>query len=331
MSLRRYFEILHQQKHLPLWAHGLLPLSWGYALGVLLRLGAYRCGLLNPLKVSAPVISVGNLTTGGTGKTPVVIALARHFLNAGKRVVILSRGYGASNPQPYVRATSIAFGDEAALIQSQVPQAIVISGRNRAANAQQAIQDYQPDVIILDDGYQYLKLHRDVNCLLVDGQLGFGNQHLLPAGPLREPLCQQKRADVILLTKTILPSIQQQFSHAAKPVYTVPFHAISTPISESATIFACCGIARPQSFLDTLAALNIHTKQFQAFSDHHPYTVSDIPGTVLNNPDAVILTTEKDAIKLKAILPEAQHAKLRSIGIEPHLPVEFLAQLDRLL
>lgn len=212
MRFKQWMAALHYQPEgrLSPWLWPMLPLAGFYGLGVRLRLWAYQQGWLRSFHPPVPVISVGNLTTGGTGKTPLVIALARTLLAAGHRVVILSRGYGAVEPLPYTRATDPRYGDEAFLIQQAVPEAVVIVGRDRVQTLQRAIREHQPDYVLLDDGFQYLRLERALNILLIDGEVLCGNTQLLPVGPLREPLAEIRRADVIFLTKTVSPESLQQ-------------------------------------------------------------------------------------------------------------------------
>lgn len=206
-SIKLWFSAQHYQPagaiHPALYL--LKPFQWAYGWLVQARLLMYRLRCLKPYRPPVPVISIGNLTTGGTGKTPIVITLAKGLIAAGKTVVILSRGYGAEQPVAYARALDPCHGDEAYLIQEQVPEAIVIVGKNRVETLQRAIRDYRPDYVILDDGFQYLKLARDLNILLIDGHLLLGNEELLPLGPLREPISELSRADLVFITKSLAP------------------------------------------------------------------------------------------------------------------------------
>ncbi|MEB3287079.1 MAG: tetraacyldisaccharide 4'-kinase [Vampirovibrionales bacterium] len=342
MTARRFFENLHHQP-LPPWLWPLLPACWVYGLVVRIRCLAYRLGWLKATRLPVPIISVGNLTTGGTGKTPVVIALARYLLDKKKRVLVLSRGYGARNPQAYNRATSAEYGDEAYLIQQAVPEAMVIVGKNRVENARQAISEFTPDVILLDDGYQHLKLARDIDLLLVDAVNGFGNGHLLPLGPLREPLSSLKRASSIVLTKTIAPEPLRQLDkcilrYATAGAFSLPpihwpfeasgFFSPAVPellISEAEvqndTSILLCGIARPSSFLESLSGLGIHiesARQF-IFPDHHNYQASDIEKIWQQFPEAKILTTTKDWTKLQRVIPAENWPKVLCLEICPDI------------
>lgn len=329
--MKALFARLHQQKSLPPTLWPLLPLAWLYGLGVRLRLAAYRWGLLWPIRLPVPVVSVGNLTTGGTGKTPVVITLAKQLTEAGYRVVVLCRGYGAPRPVAYDRPTHPDHGDEAFLIQQQVPDAVVIVGKHRAQNALRAIADYQPDVVLLDDGFQYLRLARDVNIALVDGEYGFGNGHLLPLGPLREPLDQICRADRVWVTvpdtvATLSPTLAARLQHMGQgniPVSLVSLQpegiqtwenntaaSVAPLLGRPAIVFSA--LAQPERFEQQVAALGFNIIQTLRFADHHPYSEADVdrifstdpltPPTALN---PVWITTAKDRVKLLGRLPEA--------------------------
>ncbi len=285
------------------WLLPLIPLSWFYQLGVTSRLLAYQYGLLKSYQAPVPVISVGNLTTGGTGKTPMVITLAKGLVQSGKTVVILSRGYGAAQPVDYSRALDPAYGDEAYLIQEQVPEAIVIVGKNRVQNLQRSLRDYRPDFVILDDGFQHIQLERDMNILLVDGHQLLGNNQLLPAGPLREPLSELGRADVIFITKTVneatLKTVQgwsQRFGPIPpKPpiqILPVPFqpaglrpmgdfaslqsHNVAIESLKTRPVIAFSAIAQTNQFEQDLKNLGLNLIQHVQFEDHHVYTPADV-------------------------------------------------------
>jgi tetraacyldisaccharide 4'-kinase len=288
-----------------------VPISWGYGWAGSMRRMAYNVGLLKRVCPSVPVISVGNLSAGGTGKTPVVMALASWLAAQHRRVVILSRGYGAVVPLEYGQATHPDHGDEPYLMQHHVPNATVIVGRNRAKNAVRAMADYQPEIILLDDGFQYLGLHRTHNILLVDAAQGFGNKHLLPVGPLREPMQQANRATEIWITRSNHVSVEQcallesQLGKITKqriPIHAVPFllEGLQQPLCyrsresgllpfvpseqfpklfEGKEVVVFSGLAQPKQFETSVQALlgafakNITCLQFP---DHHPYDERDI-------------------------------------------------------
>ena len=182
--------------------HGLHWIAWIYGLVTRLRLWCYRRGWLSRTRLPCRVVSVGNLTVGGTGKTPIVILLTQWLLARGQRVAILSRGYkrASTGPQLLVSngsklfADSSAAGDEPFLIAQRCPHAIVAVGADRVALGRWVLEQYPVDCIVLDDGFQHLALHRDVDLVLLDASDGAGLDALLPAGRLREPLTGLGRA-----------------------------------------------------------------------------------------------------------------------------------------
>jgi tetraacyldisaccharide 4'-kinase len=334
---------LHYTPKLPPWGWVCLPLNWCYALVVMCRQGLYDLGLLPQVKVSILVISVGNITTGGTGKTPVVLAITKALLDAGLKVVILNRGHGASQPQSYAKATNPAFGDEAYLLQQALPKAVVIVGKNRSSNAKQAITDYQPDVIVLDDGFQHQRLYRDMDIVLIDGQRGIGNAHLLPLGPLREPIQSIQRASYVWLSKVNSPElITAQLPKyildrvsACVPVKPLGFRPLQgnqslIPLSKDTVCILVSGIANPDSFQAMVTQLGILALQHLIYPDHHAYTLTDAnyisTQLATASPDTMLITTDKDADKLALMLPQNILLKAYSLVVTAQLPHDFVAQ-----
>lgn len=314
-----------------------LPAAWAYEAVIRARTRAFDDGRLPITRVDVPVVSVGNLTTGGTGKTPVVMALAQGWQAMGLRVVILTRGYGAREPLICGRPQSAAHGDEAWLLQQALPEIPVIVGRNRAQNAQWALTEYQPDVILLDDGFQYRYLARDVNLVLVDGARLFGNGALLPTGPLREPRHALARADALWLTKSPTPQgeawlrecLTTAIPGPKPPVIPVPFEPgglsrLRDPVPLEGTalgdrpVLAVCGIADPASFTRTLTALGCRVERMLCFNDHHGYDARDAR-TLADalHPGQWLLTTEKDAVKLASVLSAAVADRTAVVRIRP--------------
>ncbi len=197
MDPRVFRELVSGQRQ-GLWADaaraGLRMLEGPYALGAAWRGWRYDSGRADVNHVPVPVISVGNLTVGGTGKTPMVAWLAKMLLNAGRRVAVLSRGYGASPNQP---------NDEALMLAQVVPEAVHLQDPDRSAAARQAVAG-GADVLVLDDGFQHRRLARDLDIVLLDGLAPFGHDHLLPRGLLRESVRGLRRAAAIVVTRSDL-------------------------------------------------------------------------------------------------------------------------------
>ena len=359
MCLKKLIASMHTAKapsiaeRLLAWT--LLPLSAAYALGVVARVEAYRLGLLKTVEPGVPVISIGNLTTGGTGKTPIVIELARGLVKAGKSVVVLSRGYGAKKKTDYARANDPQLGDEAYLIQQHVPEAAVIVGADRVYTLERAIIDYRPDYVLLDDGFQHLRLGRSVNILLIDGDNPVGNGHLLPAGPMREPLSAIARADLIFVTKSVTSDVMQQVETWANryggkvtpTVMPVPFQVaglrnvehnkiLNAENTRSRKVVAVSAIARPEQFEQGLEGLGLEILKHFSFADHHNYRPIDVE-TVLyfyerQDEKPMLVTTEKDLPKLLPLLPEKLRPRICTLQICPALDGqwfyhEFLTQM----
>jgi tetraacyldisaccharide 4'-kinase len=258
-----------------------------YAIGSGLKNFFYDRGILKPQGVGAFVVSVGNITTGGVGKTPVVAEIAKYFLSAGERTAIISRGYGGELSNKNINVISDGekiyyhaqeAGDEPYWLAQSVPGAVVITSKNRVAAARCAVENYGVTRIVLDDGFQHRKLYRDLDVVLIDGKMGLGNGHQLPAGPLRESKKSLVRADKIV-----------ELNKRAGGVYNIRTGAGLQP---GALVTAGCAIGQPQSFYDLLSGYDVI--ETVTFDDHHSYQLSDIEGI-----SGDIITTEKDAVKLQ--------------------------------
>ncbi|HQM99661.1 MAG TPA: tetraacyldisaccharide 4'-kinase [Candidatus Hydrogenedentes bacterium] len=268
-------------------------------------------------RVAARVISFGNLTAGGTGKTPAVIERACREYAAGERVAVLTRGYGAVrtrlplvyDPNSGETAAPECFGDEAALIAASVPEVWVVRCPDRVAGGREALER-GCTVLILDDGYQAVGLERDENILLIDATNPFGNGFLVPRGILREPVSALKRATEIIITRCdqapeALPEIESVLRRQAPEI---PVHyAVHQPVSfrrlqdgrefppeflKGVAAYVVCGIGNPESLARTLANLGITIRGMHALADH-----AAIPGTLLRK-DCPVILTEKDAVRL---------------------------------
>jgi tetraacyldisaccharide 4'-kinase len=278
-----------------------------------------------------PVISIGNITTGGTGKTPMTLAIAQQLIAEGQKVVILSRGYGAKTPQAYARATSPDFGDEAFFLQQALPEAVVVVGKNRAKNALKAVADYAPTVILLDDGFQYQALHRDVNLVLVDAIRLVGNGKLLPLGALREPLDQlPKRATHVCFTRfEATQSIDKLVTAlnlpSTLPVSTAGLQVVGwKPLITDATAqplellalsgksaLVVSGIANPAQFETMVEDLGVKVLHHWQQADHAVLSTEAMAQLLLHwerlgHP--LLITTEKDAPKWQTALEQAERS-----------------------
>ena len=314
------------------WAHGvvalLAPLSALYWLGLKVNRLMYRLGLARVTRLPAPVISIGNLTSGGTGKTSAAALLAAEALKRGKRPAILSRGYGRGgrgggvavvSDQGSVLAEPLVSGDEPYLLARKVPGATVMVGKDRRQTGRQAIEEHGADLLILDDGFQYWRLAKDREIVLIDALAPFGTGLVLPAGILREPLSHLRRADVVWITHADLADAEQVAALRARirRLFNGPIvEAVHRPIElrsldpgttldlgelKGKVVAALSGIGNPLAFELTLARLGAHVLPVR-FPDHHRYTAEDCLAVerFAKRRGAMIVTTEKDAVRLLA-------------------------------
>lgn len=262
----------------------------------------YDKNILKPKKVNAYVISVGNLTTGGVGKTPVVAEIAKYLIKKGERVAIVSRGYGGklNNKEVNVISDGINLyykadmaGDEPYWLAVNLNMCAVLTCSNRAKACEYAIKELGVTKIILDDGFQHRKLHRDLDLVLVDSEKQFGNGYELPAGPLRENIKNLKRADkVITVSKNL---VHKEVENLCKVEPDYVYNIISGEhLENGAEITALSAIGQPEQFYQFLKDYKI--KEKITFDDHHQYILEDIENICGN-----IVTTEKDAVKLSLL------------------------------
>ncbi|NQY26750.1 MAG: tetraacyldisaccharide 4'-kinase [Piscirickettsiaceae bacterium] len=274
----------------------LSPLSLIYRLIISLRKTLYNVGLFKQYKLSVPVIIVGNISVGGTGKTPFVIWLAKQLQQAGFKPGIISRGYGgkaASYPQTVtLQSDPTIVGDEPLIITRQTACPMVVSP-NRVEAGLQLLHDNDCDIIISDDGLQHYALGRDIEIVVVDGQRLFGNHYCLPAGPLREPLSRLSYIDFIV-HNSASDSAEYTMNLTQGSAINLLDSTLTKPLAEfkSHTVHAIAGIGNPNRFFEQLSQQGL-TLIPHAFADHHPYQVSDLQF----NDDNAILMTEKDAVK----------------------------------
>lgn len=302
----------------------LVPPSLVYALLQRLRATMYRAGWMGTVHLPRPVVSIGNLTAGGTGKTPLTAYIAESLLSRGVRVAVLSRGYGGSC-EGQTRIVSDGrdiflapeeCGDEPFQLASTIPGLMVVIGTDRHEAGLLALQSLNPDLFLLDDGFQHLRLHRDLDILLLDCAHPFGNGWTLPAGLLREPAAAAGRAGLIIHTRcppgaspaAIVPGKQAcAASHRLidlRPLAggeAVPFSAL-----KGSKCLAFAGIAQPEEFFAGLRDQGLDVVQTRLFSDHAGYgqaRVEAIRAVMKECGAEYAVTTEKDGVKLK-MLPQ---------------------------
>jgi tetraacyldisaccharide 4'-kinase len=322
---------LHKEKTLGLWSLSMAFLSVLYGAGVGLRLWTYNRGLFRRRSLPGFGVSVGNITTGGTGKTPAVAMVAVWARKEGHRVAILSRGYGGTYKNEVlevsdgrdIKADQDETGDEPYLLAKNLPGIPVVLSKKRYLAGLYAHEKFGTDFFILDDGFQHLNLKPDLNIALIDGVNPFGNGRLLPWGPLREPVNQLGRADVFILTrvsdreigekngkflKDRFPSIPVFFAdHKAKRV-VLPYSKKTPGLCtlEGKRVLGFAGIARPELFRDTLMGLGADVIHFKGFRDHYRFQREEIVSIIQTGKDLkadYILTTEKDWVRIEDISP----------------------------
>ncbi|MEE8156946.1 MAG: tetraacyldisaccharide 4'-kinase [Gammaproteobacteria bacterium] len=276
----------------------LLPLSWLFGLGLQVRQLLYRIGLLRRIQVAAPVIVVGNLTVGGTGKTPLVIWLAKRLAAKGMHPAVVSRGYGARKPGRlrHARADSdpAETGDEPVLIARRTGMPVLVSA-DRAEAARIAVLE-GANVIIADDGLQHYRLMRDCEIVVVDGERRLGNEALLPAGPLREG--PERLCSVAAIVVNDGEANKGELVMHVVAEEAVPLNGGETlPLSDftGRTVHAVAGIGNPERFFTTLQSLGIDVLAHR-FPDHAAYRRRELEF----DDDLPVLMTEKDAVKCTA-------------------------------
>ncbi len=305
----------------------LSPLSALYRAVTQTRLAAYNRGLLPITKLAAPVISIGNLTTGGTGKTPLVEWVCRMLARKQRRVCILTRGYGRPNPASRVIVSdgstvltnAAEAGDEPFLLaQNLKGLAAVISDPNRIAAGEWALNNLGVEVFVLDDGFQHLALARDLNILTIDATDPWGGGKLLPAGRLREPRSGLTRADCVVVTRADqsdeLVSLEAEIQKliGSRPVVTSEMIVkgisrmnsgrLEELVSLPQPAAAFCAVGNPESFFELLRRGGIDPVSARTFPDHHQYTQAEVDSLIRESREGgaqSVITTAKDAVKLQ--------------------------------
>ena len=305
----------------------LLPISLLFRALATLRRTLYLGHILTSKKLAVPVIVIGNISAGGTGKTPLTLALAQQLIRRGRHPLIVSRGHGGSAQQPQ-RVTPDSdvrqAGDEP-LLMARRNLCPVWIGKDRAAAAQTALQaNPQCDVVLCDDGLQHYRLQRDMEIAVIDGARGFGNGFMLPAGPLREPVSRLRTVDAVVVNDGDTSTGQYAMRLSGEI-----FHNLLTP-GRTATAaelgklrcHAVAGIGHPQRYFRHLQSLGISFTP-HAFPDHHPYCAADLS---FADCDAVLLT-EKDAVKCGAFADERYWVLRVEAQIDPALIDHILRKI----
>ena len=318
--------------------------SVGYAAGLVGRETAYRMGIVRPQRVAAKVVSVGNITLGGTGKTPAVIHLSKRYRAAGERVAILIRGHGGESLSG-VNVVHDGFerllgfeqvGDEAVLLAERLGDVPVLAGKDRRLTAAEAVDAYGATVLVMDDAFQYRRLAIDTHIVLLDATNPFGTGRLFPAGTLRDPPSYLNRADQLWLSRLDHPDAEPPEELTVKLNGIAPgrpvFRAHHTPARlwrflggaeqplaalEGQKVLGMAGIGNPGAFWATLHSLRIAELVEAPFPDHHAYQQSDIARAAKLAQDSgctAVVTTEKDAVRLG--LWPASGPPLWVLGIE---------------
>ena len=326
------------------------PFAFLYGLGIRLRLIAFQT-LLKPKSLPGTVVSIGNLTVGGTGKTPATCMLAEWALDEGYQVAVLSRGYAGKYKTKIfevsdgsgIHGGSLEAGDEPYLLAKRLPGVPVVVSKNRYAAGLYASDKFKADFFILDDGFQHLALKRDFDLVLVDAANPFGNGRLLPWGPLREPLDQLKRAQAVIMTRsTQAPAIDdssmminKQFP--GKPLFKgdhipdkVVFPAKGTRqdigFLKGKRVMAFAGIARPGRFKETLTQVGAEVMGFKCFRDHYIFNQEVFQNMIAEKKNVgadYLITTEKDWVRLEHLADEYPDLAYLTIRFE------LLSEKDR--
>ena len=351
MNLKTRITKLHYDKNPSGFMFNLFEFfSMFYSFGVGLKNLLYDIGIFRPKKVDAFVISVGNYTTGGVGKTPVVAEIARYLIDKGERVAVVSRGYGGKLDNRNVNVISDGInlhynaemaGDEPYWLAVNLNMCAVLTCADRYKACEYAIEQFGITTIILDDGFQHRKLHRDLDIVLVDSEKQFGNGYVLPAGPLREDINEAEntvvwvnkecRADkFVVVSKNVFHDralkyaneLKQRFGKEIYLCKIEPDYVYNIVSGEhlcgGTEITALSAIGQPEQFYGFLEKDYIIKKKI-TFDDHHQYIKKDI-----KNIDGIIVTTEKDAVKLALL----GNTNIYALKLKTEIDVENLLETE---
>ncbi|MFQ5901699.1 MAG: tetraacyldisaccharide 4'-kinase [Thermodesulfobacteriota bacterium] len=318
-----------------------------YGAVVRIRFLLYKSSIFPSNRLPCKVVSIGNISTGGTGKTPMTLYLSKVMGKMGYRVAVLSRGYKSKREKAVTILSdgeSLFFGpeecgDEPCLIASKLKGIPVLTGRDRYLSGKLAWEKFKVDMVILDDGFQHLRLKRDIDIVLVTPDILNGKNYLLPRGHLREPLQAIERADIVMVRDG-----DKEFNFPFdKPVFTFRYKPVSLinlreerkegiGSIKGKTVLALCGIASPDAFFTTLDGLGAIISERLIYADHYHYTPQDIRKIeeVSKGVDMVV-TTEKDGINLQGIIPEGLNIYALEIEVEVMEEERFINAIKGLL
>ncbi|MBI4827178.1 MAG: tetraacyldisaccharide 4'-kinase [Nitrospirae bacterium] len=332
------------------------PLSAIYR-AILAARSFYYAHINKPGRLPSKVISIGNITLGGTGKTPAVIAVAEHAKALGFNPCILTRGYKGKAKGPCfvskrnrILLTAEEAGDEAFLMAEKLSGIPVVIGKDRYLAGKFALNKHNNkreeaeccNLFILDDGFQHIALHRDMDVLLIDATNPFSNERLFPEGRLREPIKAISRADIIVLTKSDTAekasidyamriikrhnpdALIYMASHKPTSLVTISGEAEGIEKLQNKKVYVFTGIANPSYFKSILTSKGATVARFKKFRDHHKYTQREIDRIIKSADGMEIITTEKDLVKLKGM---HNTEDIRALKIEFSIEEEFYAKL----
>lgn len=333
------------------------PFSPIYSLLMTIRQQLYRSRVFTVHRLPVPVISVGNLTMGGTGKTPAVAYIARHLRSLGHRPAVISRGYGGSataavnvvsdGDQVYLDAHQA--GDEPYMLACSLRHIPVLTGKIRLHPCRHAIERLDSTVLILDDGFQHIAIARDIDLVLFNATTLAGNSRVFPGGELREPVSALNRCSAFLLTgitdsnkqraQRFADLLQKRFAgrevfySSLEAIAPEPLQARTAPAGQIRPVYAFCAIAHPERFFSTLASLDIPVIGQQAFRDHHRYSQQEIDAICQRARQAgagSLITTEKDRGKLETLDVSLPLLTLKtSLVTDQALPEYLSASIER--
>lgn len=312
----------------------LFPFSFIYGLIIFFRNVFYDKNIFKAKKFNVPIISIGNLTTGGTGKTPLTLFIAEYFLNKDKKVGIVSRGYKRDSNETEVVydgnkvSTIDAGGDELYMIATELLKqhrnSFFITAGSNKINAVEKCIEFKPDVIILDDAFQSRYIKKDLDILLIDGEDYFGNKlnykFLIPAGNLREFFSNYKRADLVVQNNKSSDINERIINESILINYkTSGFFDLNDNKTDipGKNVIAFCGIAQPDAFLNSLEKMNVSVFDFYKYEDHKNYSKSELLSLFGRfDMNTIYVTTQKDAVKLKQFAEELKNFRIYYLKID---------------